>query len=84
MRVFTVSVPIMVYTDCLIKSPGSAISSLIGLLPQPSPDIILDVAQDFTGKLLFCPLNDSHSGLVALLYGNVEHKAAAFVRPSQQ
>lgn len=55
MMAFTVTVAIIGYTNGIIKSPGSAIRSAFGLFLQYWY-ISLDVVQDFSGKLLFCPL----------------------------
>jgi len=58
MMAFTVSAAIMGYTNCIIKSPGSAIRACVWFITavQSYCYISLDVAQDFTGKLLFCSL----------------------------
>lgn len=58
MMAFTVSAAIMSYTNCIIKSPGSAIRACSWFITavQSYFYMSLDVAQDFTGKLLFCSL----------------------------
>lgn len=78
MMAFTVSPAIMCYTNCIIKSPGSAIRPAFGLLLETSLIVTLvwTWLRTLQKNCCFAHSNNSHSSLLALVYDNVQHKAA--------
>lgn len=85
MIAFTVRVAIMSNTNATAKSPGSAIWPVIALLLQSILIVISSLDVGLYWKTVFLPIKtNSHSSLAALLYGNVQLKAAVLLWPSQQ
>lgn len=80
MVAFIVRVAIMSNTNATAKSPGSAIWPVIALLLQSILIVISSLDVGLYWKIVFLPIKtNSHSSLAALLYGNVQLKAAVLL-----